>query len=152
MRRGELQIYESVLVIFFFILMFLLGFIFFNKYTVDNIKEQALKYEELKFQELTAIIPSMYEFRCSFSFSDDECIDLSKVWAFNRISKDYFNIFGYKKISIKEVYPGEEEEILVYEKVPKKYKTRRIISSPISIYNIKDDTYKVGLLKIEWYY
>lgn len=152
MKKGELQIYESVFVIFFFVIIFMVGFFLFYRFTLEDIRKDNFEFEDYRFKQLIGIVPSMYEVRCSFSLSDKECIDLSKAIAFKKISKDYFNIFGYKKISIKEVYPEDKEAIIIYEKVPNKYKTRREISSPVSIYDAKSDRFKVGKLVLEWYY
>ena len=152
MKKGELQTYESILVIFFFMFIFFIGFVFFYRFTLEDIRSDVLSYEDFKFKQLLGLVPSMYEFRCSFSLSDDECVDISKVISFDRVSKDYFDVFGYKKISITIVYPEEENEIIIYEKIPKVYKTKKEISSPISVYSNKDDRYKIGRLSIEWYY
>ena len=152
MGKGELQIYESVFVIFFFVIIFVIGFFLFYRFTIEDIRTDNFEFQDYKFKQLIGVIPSMYEVRCSFSLSDTECIDLSKAIAFKKVSKDYFNVFGYKRVSIKEVYPEEKNAIVIYEKVPSKYKTRREISSPVAIYDVTLDRFKVGKIILEWYY
>ena len=152
MRRGEIQIYETILVIFFFVVIFVFGFLFFYKFTLEGIRSDNLDYEEFKSRQLISYIPSMYELRCSSMLAEVECIDLGKISGFKKVSTAYFDIFGYKRVIIKEVYPGNAQDFIIYEKIPVKYKSKEVISSPLSIYSPKDDSYKVAKLIIEWYH
>src|SRR3989338_8777806 len=79
MRRGEIQIYETILVIFFFVVIFVFGFLFFYKFTLEGIRSDNLDYEEFKSRQLISYIPSMYELRCSSMLAEVECIDLGKI-------------------------------------------------------------------------
>ena len=153
MKKAEIQIQESILVIFFFIIIFIVGFILFYQFTLLGIKNDIESYKAFTSEQLVVVIPSMGEFRCSFLGTEDECIDIGKVIAFERLDDSYLKKdFGNRKIILQVVYPRERNrEYEIYSNVPRRYDSKKILSSLISIYDPKEDTFKVGNLVIEEY-
>jgi len=152
LKKAQLQIKESVLVIFVFTFLFLFGLILFYQYTAQNIEDSVNEYEEGKFRQLIAYIPSMAELKCSRFNVEEECIDVMKLKAFMEISDEYKDEFGNKNITIREVFL-EKESWEIYNNLPVGYSDGDVlrISTPVSLYYPDKKEYGVGVLEIEWY-
>ena len=151
MKRGQLQIQESMLVVMVFLILLILGLILFYRFTIQTIRSDIESYNDFKFTRLTETIPSMQEFRCSNLGNSEECLDLEKIKAFNDLNLDYFEYFGYANITILVVYPRAGEYVQVYYQKPTKINSIRKVSTPVSIYNAKEDRFEVGKLVVEAY-
>jgi hypothetical protein len=151
LRKGQVQIQESLFVLIIFAVILLIGLIIFYKFTIAGIKADINSYEDFKFKALIATIPEMNEFRCSLLGQDQECIDLEKIKGFNALDEDYFKEFGYKKIGLEVVYPNENKTYGIYDKKPAKYSNIERVSSLISIYDSSDNKHKIGKLIVERY-
>lgn len=151
MRKGQLQIKESVLVIFVFTFLFIFGLILFYQYTAQNIEDSVNEYEEGKFRQLIAYIPSMAELKCSRFNVEEECIDVMKMEAFMEISNEYRDEFGNKNITIREVFL-EKDSWEIYSNIPFDRNGDVLkISTPVSLYYPDKKEYGVGVLEIRWY-
>ena len=96
-KKGQLQIQETILVIFIFTLIIGLSLVVFYKFNINSIKEDTLEYEEYKFKQLIDVIPNMPELKLSeIGIESEWCIDLLKAKAFSELQDNYD--FGYKKI------------------------------------------------------
>ncbi len=151
LRKGQVQIQESLFVLIIFAVLLLIGLIIFYRFTIAGIKADINSYEDFKFKALIATIPEMTEFRCSLLGQDQECMDLEKVKGFSFLNEDYFKEFGYKNIMLEVVYPNENKIYTIYDKKPVKYTSIKRVSSLVSIYDSSDNKYKVGKIIVEWY-
>lgn len=161
--KGQLQIQESIVISLFVLIIVLIGFLFFYKYTLASIEKQNFEYEYGKFNDLLVTIPHMNELQCSFLQKEEECVDILKLISFKEISTEYSSFFGTKKIFIERVYPLQNSrecsyanldecgKFILYSKIPKKYSNKLIVSSPLSLYDPRTKEYSVGRLVIEWY-
>ena len=151
LRKGQIQIQESILVLVIFTVILLIGLILFYNFAIAGIKADILSYEDEKFRSLISVVPSMTEFKCSSLGQDQECIDLSKARAFIDIKQDYGKVFGQKTIKLQLIYPNEDKEYLIYSKRPANVKSARKISTLVSVYDVGQDKYKIGKLTVEAY-
>lgn len=142
MKKGQLQIQETMFVIFIFIIIFMVGLVFFYRSSVASFERDKLEYEEDKFKLLIDVIPNMPELKYSELEIDSEwCIDSLKAKAFASISDRYD--FGFKKISI---IGGEN--IVLYEKFRSSESVRKY-SSPVCLYS--SNKFSMAKLEVEWY-
>jgi hypothetical protein len=130
--------------------MVLIGFVFFNKYTLAGIENSRLKYDNFKFRQMISTLPSLAELKCSELGVERECIDVAKIGGFYKNSDIYFNEFGYKEITVKEVFL-EEKTWEIYSKELNNYQSELIVSSPVSLYYPDKKLYGIGVLEIKWY-
>lgn len=148
MKRGQLRIQETGLVIFIIVIIMIIGFFMFFRFQFDSIDSLNEEYEQFKYEELISYLPSMSELRYSRLGKDEESIDLYKARAFSEIDKvNYRSIFGFKKI----VLIVDGENLVLYDFKLAKYTDLRKISSPISVYNPNDGRFYVGLLEVYRY-
>jgi hypothetical protein len=151
LKKGQVQITETLLVLVVFTVLLLIALIVFYKFNITSITSDMNRYEDIKFRYLISTIPSMSEFRCSNLGNDQECIDLDKIIIFKDIGVDYTNIFGFKNITLNIIYPSEDNVYNIYTNKPKVTKTIKRISTFVSVYDSSQDKYKIGKLVIEAY-
>ena len=89
--KGQMQMNETIIVIFLVSLMLLLGFIFYVKWENANLEKAKFNYEREGFELLIGKIPAMAELQCSSYRQERECMDISKLIAFKEVSDDYFD-------------------------------------------------------------
>lgn len=157
MKKGEIQIQETILVIFIITLIISLGIFIFYNYNLNVVENERLEYEQVKIYNLLSIIPNMPEFQYSYLGNPENAIDTSKLLNLN------LNM-GNKEITIKQIYPKQNQEILCtnnnypscnfYNIYSKKLlsKNINILRVPVSLYYPLTKEYRAGLLEIKWYY
>ena len=157
--------HETIIVIFIFLVILAAGMIFFYKFQLRSIQIDQENYQMQQFENVLLTIPCLPEVECSFYGVTEDCIDVSKLLAFQVVSKKnkeyYKKQLGFKKIIIEQVYPFKNANRCtlnnmddcgvwdVYENP--RGGSKLIIESPISLYFPKSDSYGVGLLKVEEY-
>ncbi len=162
--KGQLQINETILVLIIFTILAIVGLIFFHNFNMNSIKSQYVSNEKIRTFTLLKTFQDLPEIKCSFQIKDVNCVDSLKLFSFKKLNKINF---GNKKISMELIYPeGTEKECNperfqeypncnywnLYEKKPSKFKSKEIITTPISLFYPLTNEYKIGLLKIESYY
>lgn len=150
MKKGQIQIQETIFVLFSVLILLVIAMIFFFSFQKGNVEEIYQDYQESKFQEMLLTVPNLPEIKCSELTKEEECIDLYKARAFSEISSQgvlYRGEFGYKEINL-EV---GSEKIIIYQQQKVNYENLRVINSPVSVYDPKTEKYKIGVLEIKWY-
>jgi len=143
-RKGQLQIQETMLVLFIFIMIVGLSLIVFYRFNLNSINQDVTDYKEYKFKQLISIVPNMPELRLSkLGVESKWCIDLAKARAFGDLQDNYE--FGYKRITISgpfevELYNNQRDSESV-----------RLYSTPICVYDYFTDTFQMCKLEVEWY-
>ncbi len=155
--KGQIQMTETVAVIFIFFILVVFGIIFYAKYQEGNLAE---KREELFIKRaIDTSIKTLFmpEFICTRGEAEPEkfCLDLMKVRGAAELLKDdyYFDIFSYAKITVQEVYPPGEEVVLYDRVLPNSTKS----TPTFFTITLKDEAkslngqalYKYGVLKVE---
>ena len=101
-------------------------------------------YEEFRFKQLIDVVPNMPEIKYSrFGVEDVWCIDLLKARGFSQISDRYD--FGYKEILL---HGGEE--IVLYRNQPVGGE-KRIVTSPVCLYDSRVDKFYLAELEVGWW-
>ena len=117
-RKAQMQMMETIGVIFIFFILVLFGSIFYFKF--QEISFQNTQEKLLAQHAMDVTLTSLYfpEIQCSrgVAEAEDNCVDLTKVRALTEVIQKnpryvtdyYFNIFGYANISVEMIYPREE--------------------------------------------
>ena len=124
-RKAQMQMMETIGVLFIFFILVLFGIIFYFKYQQIALQEKQEELVAARAMDTTLQALFLPEFQCSMGDSEpeDNCIDLAKVRAFNEtvvnhLEDYYFNLFSYSRIYVQEVYPSNNTWILYdHEKV-----------------------------------
>lgn len=126
-KKGQINITETVGVLFVFFIIILFGIIFYYNYQKIALKER--QEELLGARAIDTTLKALFlpELICSNGDAEpkDNCMDLLKVRYITqtnffktdkKMQEYYFEIFSYSRIAIKKLYPQEEPEIVLYDR------------------------------------
>jgi len=156
MKKGELQIQETILVMFIFLIVLSMILVMVYRFTNASIENAR---EDLRDNEIFSLLMTLPN-QLSYSYlgSDYNAVDTSRLFGLN------LTYLGYKTIIIEQVYPqgsGAEcslinypncDQFILYEKNSNVLKNKIIKDVPISLYYPLEDQYRAGRLIIENYY
>lgn len=141
-KKAQIGIQETILVIFVFFIVLMIGMIFFFQLNMKSIQNDIDQYNEFRFKQLIDIIPNMAELRYSeLGVEDVYCIDLLKARAFSEINS---YDFGRKEIKL-----ISSDEIILYSKTGRG--EVRKVTSPVCIYDPRNSKFYLGELEIGWW-
>jgi len=169
-NKGQLQIQETILVIFIFIILIMFGLVFFYKVQSASIANEFNSFQLNKLSIDFITLGDLPEFSCSKAGIKESCIDSTKLIAFIALNNDekyknyYFERFGYKNITIYQIYPGTNKNMCglgritdcgvweIYSKKPnERISTKIVRDTPVSLYFPDTDEYGIGILVVEAY-
>lgn len=162
-KKGELEIQETMIVVLIFVVLIIGGMVFYYKYEMANIQEGYMENTNLRFNALRSTFSDISEIKCSVHGQSEDCVDVYKVMIFNSLSKNYLERYGFMEISIREIYPNQNEEVcslsqkegcgvwFVYSHIPEKYDGLKVLKTPVSLYFPSEDDYGIGELVIKKY-
>lgn len=128
MKKGQLQLQESMFVVFIFFIILAIGLIVFYQFEARNIEKIQENYEEDKFYYLLSYLPSMPELQYSRFGFYEECIDWKKAESFSEVDDEYYRkLFGQKRIVL--------DDLVLYNFYDNDGLDGRKISSPICVYD-----------------
>jgi|TARA_Y100000310_G_C20599148_1_gene772073 hypothetical protein len=154
LKRGQVQLQTSILVVFVFLILVMGGMIIYFQIESRNI--EAIKYRNIQneFDYMISSVPSSPELGCSKMGVSEECINVDNARAFrdsDSSSKEmYQDLYGYKKFVLNYTF-GEEEIIEMYDYQPSSYGGIRKIVSPVSVYIPRNDSYIIGMFEVYMY-
>jgi len=156
MKKGEVQLQESILVTFFIIVIIGLSLILYYKFTLNSVDNYERDYMEQ--QLLSALMTLPNDFSYTYLGENKNAIDSSKLF-YDKLD------YGAKTIIIEQTYPIQENSIkcdianypdcnyfVVYNKTNVRLKNNLVQSIPVSIYYPLDDSYRLGKLSVYLYY
>ena len=155
--KAQVKMFETVgiLIVFFFLLVFGVSFYsLMQKSSFEKETEKNIQLESVKVAQKIAYLP---ETECAIvGIQIENCIDAHKIVAFHELLLDdgtrlkYFPILGYSNVSVKKIYPGNEEVIPLYEFTGGR--TRKIPTFyPIVLYNATAKSYDFAVLEVDVY-
>lgn len=174
-KSAQLQIQETIIAIFIFIIIIVIGMSLFFRFQENNIQQEARSFAFEQLGNSILSLPDTSEFVYTENGNKLSIIDTTKLLALKSLTnkrKDYyFERFGYKNITIIEVYPESDKTKectegsfyncniwSIYYHLPEKYqlttpseipKFRK--ETPISLYDPLTETFTIGVLIVEEY-
>ena len=157
MKKGEIQMQETILVIFIITVIIALGLFVFYRYNLSSLENERLNYEQEKVYALLSNLQNNPQLQYSYLGNNENAVDTLKLLNIN------LEDLGEKEIAIKQIYPKTEDKLctsknypdcssyVIYKKISSK-KSVNIITTPVSLYFPLTNEYKAGLIEIKWYY
>ena len=143
MKKAQIQMQETILVIFIVTVILIMGLIFFHKFQEKSILNEQNNYKITKLDNQLLTIPTQPELQCSKLSETENCIDITKLEAYK--PRD----LGKKIIKINIIYTEDTREWIIYNNP---IGTNKLIrTSPISLYDPKTNKYFIGKLTVETY-
>ncbi len=138
LKKGQLQIQETAVVIFIVTVIIAIGLIVFYRYTVNDIRADNAQYLDEKAKGLIEVLPNLPELKVSeLGIEADWCIDKKKALVFDT---GYYD-FGRKRLKI--------DEITLYDSLDAGQNTRKF-SSPVCLYDPVNERKTMAKLAVEW--
>ena len=156
MKKGELQIQETILVLFIFLIVISMVLIMVYRFTNASIEDAR---EDLMDNEIFSLLITMPN-QLSYSYlgSDYNAVDTSRLFNLN------FSYLGYKKIVMEQVYPQGVgalctlnnypncDQFILYEKSSNIFKNKIVKDVPVSLYYPLENQFRAGRLIVTYYY
>ena len=121
-RKGQLQMTETIAILFIFFILLLFGVIFYFRYQKIAFQEKQEELLGARAMESTLKTLFMPELICSRGEAEpeDNCFDVLKLNATQEVMRQYldeyyFEIFSYATIIVQETYP-ENRTWVLYDK------------------------------------
>jgi len=152
-RRGQIKMFETVAVLVVFFFLLITGVVFYFGAQTTALENEQAKANEKRGLQIALKALYMPELDCSFlATQKDNCIDKIKLQKLSALIADeepgdYFDIFGYATITVKEIYPSFNSTIL-YENIQDKYSNKIPTQSPILLYDSWKDEYAFGVIEV----
>lgn len=171
-KKGQIHLTETTLVVFIVIIIILLGIIFYYRVSISKVETLGEELSEREASIMLVKAMNLDEISCD----REDCLDTAKFLGFEKALNKDFNrfkdIFGRKKIIVRQVYPalnvafqGQECDVAHYVQVEypnncdtwnlyefnPENKIGRKVSSIVSLYFPEFDEYRIGRLEIEYY-
>ncbi len=122
-RTAQIQLIETIAILFIFFLLLLLGIVFYYHYQKSAIKEQGQELTRTKALEAGLQALFLPELMCSRGEAEpeDNCLDSKKLQAANETlrkynSQYYFSLFSYANITVQVLYPEPKSYYLYAQK------------------------------------
>lgn len=152
-RKAQIQIGETIAVLFVFFILILVGFIFYIKIikgNIDSEKEESSQLKSIGVAQRAMFLP---ELQCSEdNIVVSNCIDILKlVYAKNIMSQNevyYYDILGFSNVTVLQIYPAEARWEL-YSRREETFKSEFITNVPISLYDPATRNSGFGILTIK---
>jgi hypothetical protein len=143
MKKAQIKMFETigVLVVFFFLLV--AGAVFYFQMQKSSIAKDLAKQSELRALQSAQRAVFLPELDCSFagvrcenSFDKYKLVALKDIILQDSHTRQvYFSAFGYSNISVREVFPGNEFSVPLYDNPPPEYKRAPKTLLPVLIYD-----------------
>lgn len=152
-RKAQIQIGETIAVLFVFFILILVGFIFYVKIIKGNIDSEKEESSQLMSIGIAQRVMFLPELQCSEdNIIVSNCIDALKlVHAKNIMNQNevyYYDILGFSNVTIFQIYPTEARWDL-YSKRTESFKSAFVTNVPITLYNPVTRDSGFGILTIK---
>jgi hypothetical protein len=126
-KKGSIKIFETIMVVFIFIVMIIVGMSFFERYTKADIANDAMEFAEWRLHSLRATMPETSELVCTEFGHKQSCMDSYRMVAFSSLAKSGYQMvdlsdptnnivfadllksrYGAKNITVKVIYPEDK--------------------------------------------
>jgi hypothetical protein len=159
MRKAQIQMFETigVLVVFFFLLVASAAFYF--KFQESALKKELAKQAQLQSLQTAQRAMFLPELDCSFvSVQRENCFDRYKLVALqdvaaqdSRMEKQYFGLFGYANVSVRQVYPATSFHTTIYARIPEEYHSVLKSFAPVLLYDPLEKSFSFGVMEVATY-
>ncbi len=156
MKKSQIQMGESVAILFIFFVLLVFGFVFYMNIMKGSTKVEIEENIQLKAIGIAQRASFLPELQCSEeNVRREDCIDLYKLDAaselLNMSNVYYYDLFEFSNIQVEKKFPEPEKKWPLYTNNLTDYKNRLSTFIPISLFNATSKKYDFGILVVEVY-
>jgi hypothetical protein len=156
MKKAQIKMFETigVLVIFFFLLV--AGASFYFKMQESALEREVAKQAQLRSLQAAQRATYLPELDCSLvGVQRENCFDRVKLRVFPEVAsqqaEEYFWIFGYANITVRELYPEQGAPVPVYDYPLQEYKHAPKSLVPVLVYDPFSRAYSFAVMEVTTY-
>lgn len=152
-KKSQIQMGETIAVLFVFFILVIIGFIFYTKVIKNNLELEKDEQAQLRSVGIVERVIFLPEVQCSEdNVVKDNCIDVLKLKSAQDIMKQnevyYYDLLEYGNISISQIYPSELKWTL-YSRNLDSPKNKFVTNVPIMLYDPVTRKNGFGVLTVE---
>lgn len=153
MRKAQIQIGETIAVLFVFFILIIIGFIFYVRVIKSNIEVEKEELSQLRSVGIAQRVMFLPEVQCSEdNIIIENCVDILKLDSAQSLMKAnelyYYDMLEFSNVSIAQIYPNIAEWNL-YSRTAEDFSNKFVTNVPIALYDPTTRKYGFGVLKIE---
>ena len=156
-KKSQIQIFETIAVLFVFFMLIGIGMIFYVRIYKSNLETTKYGYSQSKSVAIAQRVMFLPELQCSEDkVIKDSCIDALKIDVAKKMMEAnqiyYYDLLELSEINITKIYPNlakVPEPTTIYSRKTGMPSSSFLTYVPISIYNSTTRTYEFGILSIE---
>ena len=157
-RKAQVRMGETIAILFIFFMLIVVGAVFYVKIKSVSVSRDISEFRDVRAVELSQTISFMPEFQCTeVNVVEAGCFDIYKLKAMEKVSNDsknkafYLRELGQVKIEILPLYPPKAT-IVPYNNSPGNYSVASQSHVPVSLFNVTEEKYYFGVLRITTYH
>ena len=164
-RKAQMQMTETIFVVFIILIIILLGFVFFSKFQEISMKEQEKTLRNLEVIKLAHRISFWPELECSVAGAERfVCLDKVKLTILgdfiNRSMNSnsygfnyYYDLLKNSQITVTELYPSNTQTLgtdywVLYNN-PGSTPLTDAVLIPVNLYNPVTKDYALGVMELQ---
>tara|TARA_Y100000310_G_C20648078_1_gene797785 strand:+ start:974 stop:1474 length:501 start_codon:yes stop_codon:yes gene_type:complete len=152
-RKGQIQMGESVAILFIFFILIVFGFVFYMKILGSSAQVEFQENIQLQAIGVAQRVSFLPELQCSRdNVRKENCIDLFKLSHLDELVPEhqlhYFDLFGFSRVTVQQLFPSGSD-LLVYDNVPATFTDKLSTFIPTSLYNGTTGNFNMGVLVVE---
>ena len=159
-KKAQIQIGETIAVLFVFFILIIVGFLFYVKIIKGNIETEKEEISQINSIGIANRVMFLPELQCSQDLAKEitNCIDVLKMESAKNLMKQnevyYYDLLEYSDVTITQIYPNTGKKWNVYSRKIDNFKNKFVTNVPISLCDptISDCTkrkFGFGVLTIE---
>jgi hypothetical protein len=153
-KRAQIQLMETIAVIFVFFILVMIGFMFYARIARTNIQSSIDDQSELKSIEIAQRVMFLPEIQCSEGAVSEiqNCVDKLKLESAQDIIKYneiyYYDMLEFSSINVTQIYP-EKATWQIYSRQTTDFRSRFETNIPVSIFDPLTKKNSFGLITLE---
>jgi hypothetical protein len=153
MKKAQVQIFETIVVIFIFFILVFIGLIFYGRIAKSDIEKQDNEIAQLRSIAIAQKVMSMPELQCSDNgVAKENCIDMLKLDSAKNVMKGneiyYYDLLEFSEVNITTIYPNEQKWT-VYSRNPGNFRNKFTTNVPVAIYDPVAKKSAFGIITIQ---
>ena len=154
-KKSQVQMGETIAVLFVFFIIIVIGLIFYTKVLKGNISTEKGEQSELRSISIVQKVMFLPEVQCSVNgIIQDNCIDILKInYVKNAMSQNqifYYDLLEFSDIKIAQIFPSSKNWTL-YSRPTDQFQNRYVTNIPISLYDPLARKFGFGIMEVTTY-
>jgi len=154
MKKAQIQIYETIAVLFIFFLLVAIGFIFYARIFKSNVDIETYESSQKRSIAIAQRVMFLPELQCSEdNIIKDNCIDLLKLEAAQKVMKQneiyYYDLLEYSTVNASQIYPNSQPAQNLYSRSAQNFKNSFTTFIPMLLLDPRTKSNSFGILTIK---